>query len=170
MRRSWPSSACTPCAICSICLPHRYDDFSQLRTIDKLKWGEEVTVIGTVWSIKSRIIGEDRQMVTAVVGDGTGEMQMTWFNPFVERQLRTGHAYAFSGKVDSYRDYCVIRNPEFEPLDRNQLSTGRLVPVYPLTEGITVQLAARSDEAYRGRLRRRAARFPAREMRRSELA
>ena len=32
----------------------------------------------------------------------------------------------------------LIRNPEFEPLDRDQLSTGRLVPVYPLTEGITV--------------------------------
>jgi ATP-dependent DNA helicase RecG len=119
-------------------LPHRYEDYSQLRTIDRLKWGEEVTVIGTVWGIKSRIIGEDRRMVTAVVGDGTGEMQMTWFNPFVEHRLRTGHAYAFSGKVDSYRNVPVIRNPEFEPLDKNQISTGRMVPVYPLTEGITV--------------------------------
>ncbi len=119
-------------------LPHRYDDFSQLRTIDRLKWGEEVTVIGTVWDIKSRTLAEDRRMVTAVVGDGTGEMQMTWFNPFVERQLHTGHAYAFSGKVDNYRHVPVIRNPQFEPLDRNQLSTGRLAPVYPLTEGISV--------------------------------
>ena len=82
-------------------LPHRYDDFSQLRTIDKLKWGEEVTVIGTVWDLRSRTIGEERRLVTAVVGDGTGEMQMTWFNPYVERQLHTGHAYAFSGKVDT---------------------------------------------------------------------
>ena len=119
-------------------LPHRYEDYSQLRTIDRLKWGEEVTVIGTVWGIKSRIIGEDRRMVTAVVGDGTGEMEMTWFNPFVERRLHTGHAFAFSGKVDSYRNVPVIRNPEFEPLDKNQISTGRMVPVYPLTEGITV--------------------------------
>ena len=120
-------------------LPYRYDDFSQLRTIDRLKWGEEVTVIGTVWDIKTRTLAEDRRMVTAVVGDGTGEMQMTWFNPFVERQLRTGHAFAFSGKVDNYRNVPVIRNPQFEPLDRNQLSTGRLAPVYSLTEGISVQ-------------------------------
>jgi ATP-dependent DNA helicase RecG len=120
-------------------LPNRYDDFSQLRTIDRLKWGEEVTVIGTVWDLKSRVIGEDRRLVTAVVGDGTGEMQMSWFNPFVERQLRTGHAYAFSGKVDNYRHVPMIRNPQFEPLDRNQLSTGRLAPVYPLTEGISMQ-------------------------------
>ena len=120
-------------------LPHRYDDFSQLRTIDRLKWGEEVTVIGTVWDIKSRVISEDRRLVIAVIGDGTGEMQMSWFNPFVERQLRMGHAYAFSGKVDNYRHVPVIRNPQFEPLDRNQLSTGRLAPVYPLTEGISMQ-------------------------------
>ena len=119
-------------------LPYRYDDFSHLRTIDRLKWGEEVTVIGTVWDIKSRTIGEDRRMLTAVVGDGTGEIQMTWFNPFIERQLHTGHAFAFSGKVDNYRHVPVMRNPQFEPLDRNQLNTGRIAPVYPLTEGISV--------------------------------
>jgi len=118
-------------------LPHRYDDYSKLQTINRLKWGEEVTVIGTVWSIKSRPIGDDRKMVTAVVGDGTGEMQMTWFNPFIEKQLHTGYAYAFSGKVDSYRGVMTMRHPNFEPLDRNQLNTGRLVPIYPLTEGLS---------------------------------
>ncbi len=118
-------------------LPQRYDDFSKLRTIDRLQWGEEVTIIATVWSIRSRLIAEERKLVTAVVGDGTGEMQMTWFNPFVERQIRTGHAYTFSGKVDSYRGVPTMRNPIFEPLDKNQVSTGRLAPVYPLTEGLT---------------------------------
>jgi len=119
-------------------LPTHYDDFSQLRTIDKLRWGEEVTVIGTVWDIKSRIIGDNRRMITALVGDGTGEIEMTWFNPYVERQLRTGQAFMFSGKIDSYRGHFLMRNPEFEPLDRQQIHTGRLVPTYPLTEGITV--------------------------------
>lgn len=120
-------------------LPRRYDDFSQLSTIDRVKWGEEVTVIGTVWNVKSRLIGDDRKLVTAVVGDGTAEMQMSWFNPFVEHRLHTGHAYTFSGKVDSYRGVPTMRNPEFEALDKNQVSTGRLAPVYPLTEGISVQ-------------------------------
>jgi ATP-dependent DNA helicase RecG len=119
-------------------LPTRYQDLSQLRTIDRLRWGEEVTVIGTVWDIKSRIIGENRRLVTALVGDGTGEIEMTWFNPYVERRLRTGHAYSFSAKIDSYRGHFLMRNPEFEPLDREQIHTGRLVPIYALTEGITV--------------------------------
>lgn len=120
-------------------LPHRYDDYSNLRTIAQLRWGEEVTVIGTIWDIKSRSIGEDRKLVTARVGDGTGEMHMTWFIPFIERQLHVGHPYAFSGKVDSYRGIPTIRHPAFEPLDRNQVSTGRLVPIYPLTEGLSAQ-------------------------------
>jgi ATP-dependent DNA helicase RecG len=118
-------------------LPNRYDDFSELRTIDRLRYGEVVTVMGTVWNIKSRIIGEDRRVVTAVVGDGTGEMEMTWFNSYVEKQLRVGYAYSFSGKIDSYRGVLTMRHPEFEQLDRNQLNTGRLVPVYPLTEGLS---------------------------------
>jgi ATP-dependent DNA helicase RecG len=120
-------------------LPVRYDDYSRLRTIEKLEYGEHATVIGTVWSLQSRLMGDNRKMVTAVVGDGTGEIQMTWFNPFVERRLHTGRAYMFSGKLDSYRGRPLIRNPEFEPLEEHQVSTGRLVPIYPLTEGVSAR-------------------------------
>jgi ATP-dependent DNA helicase RecG len=120
-------------------LPTRYEDYSRLRTIERLEFGEHVTVIGTVWSLESRLVGENRKMVTAVVGDGTGEIQMTWFNPFVERRLRSGRAYTFGGKIDSYRGRLLMRNPEFEPLERHQVHTGRLVPIYPLTEGISAR-------------------------------
>jgi ATP-dependent DNA helicase RecG len=133
-------------------LPTRYQDLSQLRTIDRLRWGETVTVIGTVWDIKRRLIGEERHLITALVGDGTGEIEATWFNPYVERRLRAGQAYMFSGKIDSYRGHFVMRNPEFEPLDRQQLHTGRVVPVYPLTEGITAhwlrELMSKAVEAW----------------------
>ena len=53
-------------------------------------------MIGTVWQLNSRRIGESRKMMTAVVGDGTGEIQMNWFNPYVERQLHIGHALTSS--------------------------------------------------------------------------
>ena len=52
---------------------------------------------------------------------------------------RVGQAYSFGGKVESYRSTLVMRSPEFEPLDRTLLSTGRLAPVYPLTEGLSVR-------------------------------
>jgi ATP-dependent DNA helicase RecG len=102
-----------------------------------LRHGEQVTIIGTPWKIESRIIGDDRRMVNAVVGDGTGELMMTWFNPYVERQLQRGRAYRFGGKVDSYRGRPVMRNPKFELLENQELHTGRITPVYPQTEGLT---------------------------------
>jgi ATP-dependent DNA helicase RecG len=120
-------------------LPTRYEDYSHLRTIDKLAYGEQVTIIGTPWGLQSRSIGDNRKIINAVVGDGTGEIQATWFNPFVERRLRTGRAYAFSGRIDSYRGRLVMRNPEFEPLEKHQVHTGRLVPIYPLTEGLSAR-------------------------------
>ncbi len=125
-------------------LPFRYNDLSQLRTIDKLKVGEEVTVIGTVWGMRSREIGGDRKMVTARVGDGTGEMEMTWFNPWVEKQLRVGQAYSFGGKIESYRSSLVMRSPEFEPLDRNLLSTGRAHAGLPADRRPERSVAARA--------------------------
>ncbi|HEX9116450.1 MAG TPA: ATP-dependent DNA helicase RecG [Anaerolineae bacterium] len=118
-------------------LPRRYDDFSAMRTIDTLRYGEEVTIIGTIWQVHSRQLAQNRSMTTAVVGDGTGEIAMTWFNPFIERQLHSGRPYLFSGKIDSYRGQLQMRSPEFEPLDSAQIHTGRLVPIYPLTAGIS---------------------------------
>ena len=120
-------------------LPRRYEDYSQLRTIDKLQWGQEVTIIGTVWQIDSRTVGDNRKLISATIGDGTGEIQATWFDPYVERRLRTGRAYTFSSKIESYREHLQMRNPEFEPLEKNQVSTARLVPVYPLTQGISAR-------------------------------
>ena len=118
-------------------LPRRYEDYSQFRTIDRLRYGEQVTIIATPWKIESHIIGEGRKMVTAVVGDGTGEMMMTWFNPYIERQIQRGRAYRFSGKVDSYRGRPLIRNPIHESLEKQDINTGRIRPIYPQTEGLT---------------------------------
>ena len=120
-------------------LPRRYDDYRTLRTIDRLRYGDEVTLVGTVWHLETRLLGEGRRMVMARVGDGTGEILLTWFNPYVERQLRGGRAYAFSGKVDSYRGQLQMRSPEFEALDSLQISTARLVPIYPLTQGLNAR-------------------------------
>jgi ATP-dependent DNA helicase RecG len=120
-------------------LPRRYDDYSVLRTIDKLRYGEEVTVIGTIWQVNTQPIGDNRRIVRAVVGDGTGQMEMTFFSPYIEKQLHIGRAFVFSGKIDSFRGRLTMSNPEFEPLEREQVSTARLVPVYPLTAGLSAR-------------------------------
>jgi ATP-dependent DNA helicase RecG len=119
--------------------PRRYDDYTQLKPINRLQYGEEVTVIGTIQSIYNRPIRSGKgQIVEAVVSDGSGALRVTWFNqPWQARRLRPGTHLSLSGKVEQYLGRPVMNSPEWEPLEQQQLSTNRIVPVYPLTAQIT---------------------------------
>ncbi len=119
--------------------PRRYDDYSKLKPINRLWYGEEVTVIGTVQSISSRPLrGSSSHLVEAVVSDGTGALRVTWFNQvWIAKRLRSGAHIVLSGKIDQYLGRLVMNGPEWEPLEQEQLNTNRIVPVYSLTAQIT---------------------------------
>ena len=119
--------------------PRRYDDYSQLKPINRLWYGEEITVIGTIIDINTRPARSGRTTITeGVVSDGTGALRVTWFNqPWIARRLRKDVQVVLSGKVDQYLGRLVINNPEIELLDQQNLNTNRIVPVYPLTANIT---------------------------------
>ena len=122
-------------------LPRRYDDYSQLKTISRLWYGEEVTIIGTIDEIQLRTTrGGRMKLVEAVVSDGTGALRVTWFNqPWIAERLKPGRPLAISGKVEQYLGHLTMNSPEWEPLERQQLHTNRIVPVYPLTAGVTAK-------------------------------
>ena len=122
-------------------IPRRYDDYSQLKTINRLWYGEEVTVIGTVEEIHVRPIrGGSLKLTDAVVSDGSGSLRVTWFNqPWIAQQLTPGRAVVLSGRVDQYLGRLTMNSPEWEPLERQQLHTNRIVPVYSLTSGVTAK-------------------------------
>ncbi|MDF1500683.1 MAG: ATP-dependent DNA helicase RecG [Anaerolineales bacterium] len=119
-------------------LPRRYDDYSQLETINRLWYGQEVTVIGTVESADLREVRGGRMKLTeATISDGTGSLRVTWFNqPWLLKKLKPGTPIVLSGKVDQYLGRLTMANPEWEPLEQRQLHTNRIVPVYPLTAGV----------------------------------
>jgi RecG-like helicase len=119
--------------------PRRYDDYTQLKPINRLWYGEEVTVIGTVQSLDTRMIrGRKFNITEAVVSDGSGALRINWFNqPWITRRVRLGMHVVLSGKVDQYLGRLVINNLEIEPLEQENLHTNRIVPVYPLTANIT---------------------------------
>ncbi len=120
--------------------PRRYDDFSALKTINRLEYGEEVTIVGTVWEAKNRQTRSGVNITTAIVSDATGTIQATWFNqPYLVRQLRPGRKIVLSGKVEEYLGRLTFRAPEWEPLERDLVHTARLVPVYPLTQGLSAR-------------------------------
>lgn len=119
--------------------PRRYDDYTQLKPIQRLEYGEEVTVIGTVDSINTRPIRAGHYQITeAIITDGTGFLRVTWFNqPWIGKRLLQSTQIVLSGKIDQYLGRLIMNSPEWEPLETQNLHTNRIVPVYPLTSNIT---------------------------------
>ena len=118
-------------------LPRRYDDFSALKTISRLEYGEDVTIIGRVEETRNRVSRSGLTVTTSLVSDGTGVVQATWFNqPYLQKRLRSGREIVVSGTVGEYLGRLVFESPQWEPLDQETIHTGRIVPVYPLTEGL----------------------------------
>lgn len=118
--------------------PRRYDDYSRMKPINRLNYGEEVTVIGTVQNISTRPARSGKLKITeAVIHDGSGSLRVTWFNQdYIARRLHPGMQISLAGKVSQYLGRAVMENPSWEPLEQEPLVTGRIVPVYSLTEGV----------------------------------
>lgn len=120
--------------------PRRYQDFSKLKTINQIEYGEELTIIGSISQdlfIRKSKSGK-LSIIETSVNDGTGSLRITWFNkPFLKNQLYKGAPVVVSGKIDIYNGRMVMNSPEWEPLEKEQLHTNRIVPIYPLTAGIT---------------------------------
>ncbi|MEZ0396049.1 MAG: ATP-dependent DNA helicase RecG [Anaerolineales bacterium] len=119
--------------------PRRYDDYSQLQPIRQLFYGQQVTVIGTVMMAETRKIrGGKANLTEAVINDGTGGLRLTWFNqPWLANRLKVGEAISVSGKVEQYLGRLVMNNPDWEPVEAENLHTNRIVPIYPLTQNVT---------------------------------
>lgn len=123
--------------------PRRYQDFSQLKPINKLNFGDELTVIGTIsHDLNTRKSKSGKLIISETsITDTAGSLRIFWFNkPFLAKQLYRGVSIVVSGKIDVYLGRLVMNNPEWELLDNEQLHTNRIVPIYPLTAGITQRL------------------------------
>ncbi|MEX1255194.1 MAG: ATP-dependent DNA helicase RecG [Dehalococcoidia bacterium] len=128
--------------------PRRHSDFGRLRQIAELTPGSEETVRARIWSAHETQLGR-RKGTEATVGDESGMMRVVWFNnPYVARQLRTNEEIVLAGRVALHQGRPTFENPEWELWEANEelTHTGRLVPVYPLTSGLsgrTVRRVAR---------------------------
>jgi ATP-dependent DNA helicase RecG len=121
-------------------LPRRYDDYSQLKPINRLTYGEEVTIIGRVREAHLRKTRSGQPIFKATLTDGTGAVEITWFNqPYLANKIKPGRQIVVSGEVDEYLGRLCFTSPEWEPLREELLHTNRIVPVYPLTEGISAR-------------------------------
>ena len=118
--------------------PRRYIDYRTLKTISKLRSGDVVSILGTVWECRKRATRRGQTMVQCTLSDRTGTIELTWFNqPWLADRYKPGTQLTVSGTVDQYLGRLVLSNPDAEEFDTRQIHTGRIVPVYPLTQGIS---------------------------------
>ena len=119
--------------------PHRHNDFSRISKVRELEHGKEQTIVATVWEATETKRGARRASTQAVLGDETGNVRAIWFGQgFLAKTLKTGAMVVISGPVKTFKGRHVFESPEYELLTGQEelVHTGRLVPVYPTTEGL----------------------------------
>jgi len=121
--------------------PRRYEDFSNLISINKLKINEVATIHGQILVIETSKSWKRKLSITeAVIKDKTGAIKAIWFNqPYLTKTLKAGEKAFFSGKVTLSPKGAYLSNPIYEKGDDSEglTHTGRLIPVYPETIGLS---------------------------------
>ena len=116
--------------------PRQYLDRTTLTPIKDLKKGDQVTLIAQVETLGERRIRRGR-MFQIIASDGTGLLTLNWFNGvrYVTNLFKVGDKLAINGKVEWYNGFSIT-HPEIEKLrdDEDPLKTGKVVPIYPLTQ------------------------------------
>ncbi len=125
--------------------PRCYEDRTETRRIADLVPGETACVCAMVASapaVSHIRRGLDLVKVRAV--DETGALDVTFFNQsWLKTSLRPGETYVFCGRAEGNLLRRRMANPIVEPEGRRE-ATGRIVPIYPLTAGVSQLVLSRS--------------------------
>jgi len=119
--------------------PQRYEDFGAITPIVKVQPGELATIVGTVEMIASRRSRARRVLMTeAMVSDESGSIKIIWFNqPWIAQQIRPNDVYHFAGKVLGDVFSLHLNSPLFEKHSPTGSKEANILPIYPLTDGLT---------------------------------
>jgi ATP-dependent DNA helicase RecG len=130
-------------------LPNRYEDRRELRMVAKLRPGFVEVFHAEVISADAVATRGGRRFFEAIVGDESGSITLKWFhyNPaWMKKAWKPGRKGIFTGEVAQYGFQREVHHPDVEWLAegddmqavmaRDPFNFGRIVPVYPLTEGL----------------------------------
>lgn len=118
--------------------PRTYDNQTDIRKIVYVVQNEQNTLRVTVNQIKNVRTKYKKMFTEAKVSDDTGSLLVVWFNqPFLTNQIKPGMEVILSGKIKFAFGRLSMQGPTVEIVKNEQIHTGRLVPIYPETEGVT---------------------------------
>lgn len=121
-------------------VPSHYHDYSQILPIKSIRAGDTVTIHAKIVSIKNIYSRRGLKMQIGSVEDSSGKLQVLWFNqPYLIKVLYPGKSVSLSGKVSFFNRRLCLTSPDFELMEEEKetVHTGRLVPVYPETSGLS---------------------------------
>lgn len=115
--------------------PRRYEDYSKIAAINKLKPGV-VTIRAVIKQSKGRYVRRGMHITEAVASDATGSVRLVWFNqPYRAAQLKPDQEYFISGEYQLSHARFSIMNPSAELVSSFPVNTARIIPVYRETKG-----------------------------------
>ena len=120
--------------------PRRYEDRSCLKPINRIQPGKTETIKGKVLASGVKKLRPRLELLRVAVGDGSGIVYAVWFNQsYLRKSFPMGTTLILSGKVERFREMQIV-NPAYEIFtgdEKDLIHTGRLVPIYSLTERLT---------------------------------
>ena len=128
--------------------PRAYEDRTRLVTVDQLEADRPACFRATVMSSPvTSHIRKGLDITRVRVADHTGRLSLTFFNrKFSAEQLRYGEEYIFYGSLSGdYSGYSMV-SPAFEAMDSQPVVTRRILPIYPLTAGLSGAAVMRAVE------------------------
>ncbi len=136
--------------------PHRYEDFSEITKIAEISPNKTVCVKGEIKEIENKRTWKKKMILTqAIVQDKTAPLKVIWFNrPYLKKTLKTGTTVCLAGKIKLGKEGLYLNNPIYEKISKSSsnttsenkfnkeiksklIHTGRIIPVYPETEGLS---------------------------------
>lgn len=123
--------------------PYRYEDYSQITTIAAVRPGN-VTLRGHFEDIRSRRVRRSMTVTEATLVDTTGKVAVVWFNQsYRTQQIASDKEFLVSGEFGLQRSKYQITNPSVEMVEGDNISVGRIVPVYRQVAGLKTHLLRR---------------------------
>lgn len=120
--------------------PVRYEDFSIVTKINTLKVGETVTVTGEIIKFENIFSKSGKKIQKLQISDNTGSVSALFFNQvYLSSVFILNRRVSLSGEVKIYQNSLAFMAPQYEIIRPGlpTLHTGRLVPVYPETAGVS---------------------------------
>jgi len=126
--------------------PSRYDDFSEIINIKsaRQKLGETVCVQGRITEVEGGHSYKKWMAITEItIEDDTGNIKAIWFNqPYLSKTFKEDDFVCLAGKIAITKEGIYLNSPSYERIndigENEELThTGRIVPVYSETRGIT---------------------------------